>query len=222
VERLAHGYTNHTRRVRNGIEKRYEGPDSSRRAQREFTCLSSLFGRFPVPEILEFDASVPMLILGEVQGRHGQELIEEGKAAHILGVIGRQLSDLQLLKPSSLPGLTGPGDIIVHGDFGPQNILFSPDALHVSGVLDWELAHVGSAVEDLAWAEWIIRTHHPDVVDDLPELFAGSSLFFSWPDRQAAMVRQCRHYIAYCEASDSDAASAQWRRRLRTTEGWDE
>ena len=222
VDRLPHGYTNHTRRVGKGIEKRYEGSDSLDRAEREFACLTVLLGRCLVPEILEFDPSTPVLVVSEIRGRHGQELIDQGWAAQILRLIGSQLSGLQSLDPSTVPGLTGIGDVIVHGDFGPQNILFQLDPIRVSGVLDWELAHIGSAVEDLAWAEWIIRTHHPEALEELPELFAGSGLSFNWPDRQAAMVRQCRHHLGYCEASGLDGAASEWRRRLEATEAWSE
>lgn len=41
------------------------------------------------------------------------------------------------------------GSAIVHGDFRAGNFLFDED--DVSAVLDWELAHVGDPVEDLAW-----------------------------------------------------------------------
>jgi aminoglycoside phosphotransferase (APT) family kinase protein len=112
--------------------------------------------------------------------------------------------------------------VIVHGDFGPQNILYSFDMTHVAGVLDWEMARLGSPIEDLAWSEWIIRMHHPEAQDDLPELFAASGLSFNWSDRQASMVRQCRHYLDYCEASELLAGVAEWKRRLDTTEGWHE
>jgi aminoglycoside phosphotransferase (APT) family kinase protein len=37
----------------------------------------------------------------------------------------------------------------VHGDFRLGNLMIGPDGLHA--VLDWELAHVGDAAEDLAW-----------------------------------------------------------------------
>ena len=111
----------------------------------------------------------------------------------------------------------------MHGDFGPQNILFTLEPMGVSAVLDWELAHVGSAVEDLAWVEWIIRTHHPQAIEFLPELFDGSGVWPSWSDRHAVMTRRCRDYIAFCEESGFDTATAQWRRRrLRATERWGE
>jgi tRNA A-37 threonylcarbamoyl transferase component Bud32 len=221
MERLAHGYTNCTRRVGRGIEKRYEGADSLDRAGRESDCLTGLRGRLPVPEVLEFDPSTPMLIVSDLRGRHGQELIDEGRCAQVLRLLGSQLSLLQSFDPSNVPGVVGTGDVIVHRDFGPQNTLFLPDPLRVSGVLDWELAHIGSAVEDVAGAEWIIRTHHSDAMDDLPELFVESG-WFSWSDRQAAMVRQCCDHLAYCEASGFDTAAREWRQRLDATERWNE
>jgi thiamine kinase-like enzyme len=163
-----------------------------------------------------------MLVTHGVPGHHGQELIEEGWAAQMLRLIGRTLSDLQSIDPSTVLGLTGTGDVIVHGDFGPQNILFTLEPLCVSVVLDWELAHVGLAIEDLAWAEWIIRTHHPEAIEFLPELLDGSGFWPSWSDRQAAMLCRCREYIAFCEESGFDAATAEWRRRLNATERWGE
>jgi aminoglycoside phosphotransferase len=222
MERLPHGYTNQTRRLGQGIEKRFEGSDSLGRYEREFACLTGLFGRCPVPEILEFDPSMPRLVVGEIRGCHGQVLMDNGRPAQVLRLIGSQLSDLQSFDPATVPGLRGTGDVIVHGDFGPQNILFSLDPERVSGVLDWELAHIGSAIEDIAWAEWIVRTHHRDAVESLPELFAGSGLSFSWSDRQSAMVLQCRRHLAYCEASGLHAAASDWRQRLEATERWNE
>jgi aminoglycoside phosphotransferase (APT) family kinase protein len=39
---------------------------------------------------------------------------------------------------------------IVHGDFRVGNVLFSPAG--VTGVLDWELTHLGDPHEDIAWS----------------------------------------------------------------------
>jgi aminoglycoside phosphotransferase (APT) family kinase protein len=40
--------------------------------------------------------------------------------------------------------------VLVHGDFRPGNVLFAAD--RITGLLDWEMAHVGDPSEDLAWA----------------------------------------------------------------------
>ena len=104
VERLPHGYTNRTRRVGDRIEKRYEGADAVIRAEREFTSLTGLHGRYPVPEVLQFDSSVPMLLLTDVVGSHGQELIDHGRGAMVLGATGSPswLSFRRLTPPSFL------------------------------------------------------------------------------------------------------------------------
>jgi aminoglycoside phosphotransferase (APT) family kinase protein len=41
------------------------------------------------------------------------------------------------------------GEALVHGDFRVGNLMVGRDG--VSGVLDWELAHIGDPVEDLGW-----------------------------------------------------------------------
>lgn len=38
---------------------------------------------------------------------------------------------------------------LVHGDFRNGNLIYGPDGLR--GVLDWEIAHIGDPMEDLAW-----------------------------------------------------------------------
>ncbi|MBA3742806.1 phosphotransferase family protein [Sporichthya sp.] len=40
--------------------------------------------------------------------------------------------------------------VVVHGDFRVGNVLY--DGPHITGLLDWEMAHLGDAAEDLAWA----------------------------------------------------------------------
>ncbi|MFO0586015.1 MAG: phosphotransferase family protein [Polyangiaceae bacterium] len=41
------------------------------------------------------------------------------------------------------------GEVLVHGDYRIGNLLVGPEGL--TGVIDWEFAHVGDPVEDLAW-----------------------------------------------------------------------
>ena len=218
---LHHGYTNDTRRLRAGVvEKKYAGSDAADRSAREYLCLSRLSDRLPVPRVIDRDASVPALTLAEVQGTHGQDAIDAGNAAETLRLIGSLLRRLQGLDPASVPGLTGVGDVIVHGDFGPQNVLI--DDSRVSALLDWEFAHIGSAVEDLAWAEWIVRMHHPRDVGSLPELFRAAQAAPAWNDRQAAMVGRCRELLGRAERAGSDGAIDLWRRRTRRTERWRE
>jgi len=50
---------------------------------------------------------------------------------------------LELHRPAPRP------NVLVHGDLRLGNLLVTPSGL--SGVLDWELSHLGSPAEDLAW-----------------------------------------------------------------------
>lgn len=55
---------------------------------------------------------------------------------------------------------------VVHGDFRLGNCLYLPDGT-LSGVLDWEMAHLGDPLEDLAWAlhpDWRPSAAPPDRV----------------------------------------------------------
>jgi aminoglycoside phosphotransferase (APT) family kinase protein len=40
---------------------------------------------------------------------------------------------------------------IVHGDYRTGNFLYDADG-NIRGILDWEMAHLGDPLEDLAWA----------------------------------------------------------------------
>jgi Ser/Thr protein kinase RdoA (MazF antagonist) len=220
VDRLPHGYTNFTRVVNGCVEKTYDGPRRWANARRELACLSSLAGRFPVPLVVHHDLSIPRLTLGLLEGRHGQDLLSDGHAIRVLRLVGETLAALQRIRPDTVPGLVGEGSVIVHGDFGPQNMLFDLEADRVTGVVDWESAHIGSPIEDLAWTEWSVRMHHPDAIDALDELFAAATQRPPWSARQAAMVRQCHEVLAYCESAGMDSSAAEWRDRARRTEAW--
>jgi aminoglycoside phosphotransferase (APT) family kinase protein len=40
---------------------------------------------------------------------------------------------------------------LVHGDYRTGNFLYSPDG-EIKAILDWEMAHIGDPLEDLAWS----------------------------------------------------------------------
>jgi hypothetical protein len=221
VDRLPHGYTNLTRRLPGGrIEKRFEGFDRFDRAEREHACLVHLARSLPVPTVVARDATAPLLIVTEAVGTHGQEMLRASRAGDVLRLLGKLLYELQQLPPASVPGLSGRGTVVVHGDFGPQNVLVHGG--RVSALLDWEFAHIGQPVEDLAWAEWIVRMHHPDTVEAISELHGAAQRNFGWLDRQAAMAARCEELLRYSEAAGSTEAVDLWRDRLRMTELWTE
>jgi aminoglycoside phosphotransferase len=62
-----------------------------------------------------------------------------------------------------LPDYEGP-TVLLQGDTGPGNLMF--DNGKVTGVVDWELAHFGDPMDDIAWVSWRTTqhtfTHLPD------------------------------------------------------------
>lgn len=215
TERLPHGYTNATSRTATTVTKRYLGPDAELRLTREVAALRGLADALPVPAVTAVHTDA--IVLERMPGRPGQEVLlkRPGPVLHTVGVLARRL---QQLPPDQVPGLAGSG-VLVHGDFGPQNLLLDPTTAQVTAVLDWELVRLGSPVDDLAWTEWIVRTHHPDLVGQLPALFAGYGAQPPWPARRAAMLRNCAwalDFVTRWSGRDSPAAEL-WRRRTALT-----
>lgn len=223
-----HGYTNDTTGDGVVVVKRYTGPDSEARRELERGVLTRLQGLLPVPPVLNRreSGSAPddlELTLRFVHGAHGQDLLDAGRAAGVLNASGRILARIHGLDATGiLPGRpVKAGDVLVHGDFGPNNLLLDPESLQVVAVLDWEWAHVGRPIEDLAWCEWIVRMHHPDHVAALDELFAGYGARPAWPERHAAMMVGCRQLIDFCERWEPGGDGVrQWRDRASVTASW--
>jgi aminoglycoside phosphotransferase (APT) family kinase protein len=116
-----------------------------------------------------------------------------------------------------------PPGVVVHGDYGPNNMLFDPVTFAAAAVLDWEWAHVGDPVEDLAWCEWIIRMHHPDDVHKLEHLFVGYGNRPAWSSRQRAMLAKCHAIFALPRPGGTAApGTRRWSRNIEITTSWTE
>ncbi|MEV6636573.1 phosphotransferase [Actinoplanes sp. NPDC051470] len=202
---MPRGYSHDVRGDGTTVVKRYGGPLASRRAATERDTLLRLADSgLPVPRVL--DSSPLVLITAHLPGVHGQELIENGHAADVLRSCGETLRRI----PPPL----------VHGDYGPNNTLYDPSTYAVTAVLDWEFAHEGDQVEDLAWAEWIIRTHHTDEVPALAALFDGYGHRPPWPVRHEHMLAKCRQMLAQPRLHQS--GRDRWRRNITVTASWTE
>jgi aminoglycoside phosphotransferase (APT) family kinase protein len=82
-----------------------------------------------------------------------------------LGQWGRMLRD-RVRRPAPLadcgyailralaPAYEGP-TVLCHGDVGPKNFLF--EGGEITALIDWEFAHLGDPMDDLAW--WMFRGH---------------------------------------------------------------
>ncbi|WP_425825356.1 phosphotransferase family protein [Streptomyces fractus] len=220
---LKHGYTNRTVADGTVVEKAYEGPDAAQRLRRERTLLPHLQGQLPVPPVL--GATATTLTLGFLPGAPGQDLLNAGHPAEVLSSCGTLLRRIhELTPPAPALGTRAPHDVLVHGDFGPNNLLLDPDTFDVTAVVDWEFAHFGPPVEDLAWCEWIVRTHHPAHRDALTHFFRSYGADPPpWPTRRTAMLTRCEQLRHFCERWEADGAGARlWRERAAVTAGWEE
>ncbi len=215
---MKHGYTNDTAGDGVVVEKRYVGPDAEVRRRREYAVLNELQGRLPVPPVLGLADDA--LRLGFVEGVPGQELVDAGHAEAVLASCGEVLGRIHATQVPSLPG----SGTLVHGDFGPNNLLVDPVSFAVTAVVDWEFVHYGDPVEDLAWCEWIVRMHHSDQVDALAAFFrAYPGEVPEWLVRQAVMVERCQELRAFCDREELDGpGSVSWQLRSATTASWSE
>jgi Ser/Thr protein kinase RdoA (MazF antagonist) len=218
--RLKHGYTNGTSTNGRTVTKHYLGPDTDQRHRNEVTALSRLAGLVPVPPLVQ---DLPDgVVTGFVAGTHGQELLDQGYAEQVLRLCGQLARQVHAVDPALLPelGTPGEGETLVHGDFGPQNLLIDTDRWQPAALLDWELVRFDDPVQDLAWPEWIIRTHHPHLVSHLDALFDGYGTRPEWPRRQAAMLRTCHWAMDFVRRWDSgeEGAERMWIERIRHTE----
>jgi aminoglycoside phosphotransferase (APT) family kinase protein len=209
--RLAHGYTNQSWIENARVVKHYDGVDGEERLRTEVAALARAGGAVPVPKVVEVDPRRGQVVLTLMTGRHGQELVDQGFATEVLSAAGRTLRQLH----HAVPGM-------VHGDFGPQNLLLETVSWQVSAVLDWEFAHDGDPVEDLAWAEWIVRLHHPNAAHATSALFDGYGWSPSWPLRQAAMLEKCVKLEELCRRRGHEDAVNMWHSRARATRAWRE
>jgi aminoglycoside phosphotransferase (APT) family kinase protein len=208
MERLAHGYTNRTVGDTRTVRKSYDGPDARARLEREHAALLAVRDVVPVPPVLA--ATDGTLTMAFIEGTHGQELIEAGHAERVLRACGEVLGRIHALG-------------VVHGDFGPNNVLIDPSTWQPTAVLDWEFAGTGEPVLDLAWCEWVVRMHHPADIGALPAFFTSyDGPVPAWPVRQAAMVDRCRWLRDFCEQWQSPGGVAQWEERTEITAAWTE
>lgn len=218
MDRLPHGYTNQSQLDGDHVVKRYVGYGAHERCRTEQLCLHAFDGLLPVPRLI--GAREGELTMQLLPGRAGQELIDEGHADAVLYAAGSVLRRLHELPKHSLR-LGGQGQVVVHGDFGPQNLLLAENGDEVLGVLDWEWAHFGDPVEDLAWAEWIVRMHHPDSAPDLHALFEGYGERPSWANRQGHMIRRCEELAARDPVQRGATPAAQlWTDRSSLARAW--
>ncbi|GAB3846556.1 phosphotransferase family protein [Dactylosporangium cerinum] len=200
------GWTNLTVRAGDTVVKRYLGADAPARHAAEVSALTRLPAAIPTPALLR--TTTDTVATRHVGGVPGQDLVAGGHAEAVLHACGVLLRRLRAVP------VAAPGRVFVHGDFGPHNLLFDPSTFAVAAVVDWEWAHEGAPVEDLAWCEWIIRAHHPAAAGAIGALFDGYGARPPWPLRQAAAVAKCR-----AMAARPGVNTGRWQRHVAATLG---
>jgi Phosphotransferase enzyme family len=91
-----------------------------------------------------------------------------------------------------------PGEIVLHGDFGPHNLVWDDEA--VCGLIDFELARPGDPMEDAGFAVVRAAQLRPDAQTRAPG-------FVSPPDRAARLAAFAEGYG--CARSDLVTAARQ-------------
>jgi Ser/Thr protein kinase RdoA (MazF antagonist) len=171
--------------------------------RRELDAINAARSIVPVAKVLSVNFDDCVVQFARVLAAPGQELLESGLGGAVMFAAGKALARLH----RSL------GGTLAHGDYGPHNLLFTVDARTIVLVSDWEFSEVdGSLVSDLAWAEWIVRMHHPAQVACITQLFAGYEARPQWSERLTAMVDKCAGF----------SARARQDGRLSTQRLWDE
>ena len=99
------------------------------------------------------------------------------------------------------PQALGPGEIVLHGDFGPHNLIWGGAA--VSGLIDFELARPGEPLEDAGFAIVRAAQLRPDEQTRAPG-------FATPPDRAARLAAFAEGYG--CARSDLVDAARQAQR----------
>lgn len=148
-------------------------------------------GGLPVPDPqLIAIGKTPWLITNRVDGRVGSDWLDtRARARTLAGAMAQTRRELLKIDRSAAVQLVPLRDVdrsrldlpardaleiaeailsrrrfdavFVHGDFAPINVVVD-GACHVSALLDFEHAHVGDPLEDVAWWSWVVRHHHPD------------------------------------------------------------
>ena len=88
---------------------------------------------------------------------HWEAIIAAGQTLNQPALSGA----IRWLRQRPPPAPTKPA--IVHGDYRSGNFLFTDDGT-ISGILDWEMCHIGDPLEDVAWAIdpfWPMTRHLP-------------------------------------------------------------
>ncbi|NUR69918.1 MAG: phosphotransferase [Hamadaea sp.] len=209
MARLPYGFLNETARTGDEVVKTYVGVTARERRDTELAALRTAAPFVPVPQVVRVDDDPPVLRLAFVPGVNAVARLESSPLP-VLGTLGACVRDFQRAYADAHNG-----QILVHGDCGPQNFLLSPTG-SVVALLDWEWAHPGPPITDIAWLEWVVRHHYPAAVSGIPALYEAYGTVPPWPQRHAAMLSLCEFRLG--EALRNGESGVNWHAKLAATQ----
>ena len=224
-----HGYSQHVAWDGEAVVKTFTA-DSRDRCRNELAALHSLHPAIPVPPALPTNDPatirmrfVPGILAEDWVADRGPD--RNQRHTRFLQQCGELLRRLHQLGCDPLAGkdIPGQGSVIVHGDLAPYNVIVAADDGAVRAVIDWELVHFGSAIEDLAWLEWNMRIWYAPTSGVLDALYEAYGSLPAWRDRHQAMIDRCRPHLERSQRPSFPIAVAErWAAQMERTQAFEE
>lgn len=221
-----HGYSQVVTWDGEAVSKRFSG-DAAERCRIEREVLAAVDGVVPAPAMFPSDDPLT-LRLAWVPGCLGQEWLArrgDGRAdrhASLMSACGELLRRLQTVDVATVAHLPGSGDVLCHGDFAPYNLVVDAETGEIRAVIDWELAHSGSPIEDLAWMEWNMRIWYSPAATALAALYRAYGEVPAWSDRHQAMLDRCRPHVERARTEGPTELRDRWDAQWTATEAFTE
>ena len=141
-----------------------------------------------------------------------RRMFEEQDAAQPIDALARM--SLEFLE-SNVPNYDGE-PVLVQGDTGPGNFMYADGK--VTAIVDWELAHLGDPMDDIAWLSWRATQHSfPDFPARLREYERSSGIMVDDDRVRYYRVNACARLGPRFGLADMGEAAS--RRRAREAEG---
>ena len=211
---LPYGYTNKTHCEDGVVIKTYMGANARERYATELEIYQLLQGMTFMPDLIKYDETRLNILTKYIKNRHAQDLLDEN-GSDVMCAIGKLLRDLQEIQIESIDGTIRRGsEVLVHGDFGPQNVLLARDSFEIVGLVDWEWAHFGDKFEDIAWAEWLIRMHYEAKRPMIDALYDGFREMPVWETRHTFMIKKCEAILDFAKRDRNEQSITMWSKRI--------
>lgn len=201
----------------NRVTKRYFGPGAMHRWQTEKYVLSFGKGQLPVPPLIDNENEAEIL-MEKISGTCVENIIDINNSQEIFQTIGQTLKKIHEFPAIKMKdSIPGNGLSLIHGDFSILNLFLDQSSKPEITILDWEWAHLGEPVEDLAWMEWSIRMNYGKFIKELPFFFEAYGEIPDWQYRKEAMTAQCFRNLEFARMVGERKLIQQWQMRTQIT-----